>query len=60
MELDSGSATYFTLIEDSFMTVYVEAAEDIPIAVQVSETGGVRKAHALSTNQDSGQSNFLK
>lgn len=42
------------------MTVYVEAAEDIPIAVQVTETGGVRKAHALSTNQDHGQSNFLK
>jgi hypothetical protein len=32
-ELDSGSATSFTLTEDSFISVYVEAAEDIPIAV---------------------------
>ena len=58
-ELDSGSSTSFTLVEDSLVTVYVEAAEDIPIAVQIQETGGVRKAVALSTNQDEGQSNFL-
>ena len=49
-ELDSGSATNFVLTEDSFLTVYVEAAEDFPIAVQVQETGGIRKALALSTN----------
>lgn len=35
MELDSGSSTPFTLQEDSFVTVYVEAAEDIPIALQI-------------------------
>ena len=41
------------------MTVYIEAAEDIPVALQISETGGVRKAIALSTDQDRSVSNFL-
>ena len=58
-ELDSGSATTFTLVEDSLVTVYVEAAEDIPLALQIQETGGVRKVLALSTDQDEGVSNFL-
>ena len=59
VELDSGSATSFTLVEDSLVTVYVEAPEDIPVALQIQETGGVRKALALSTDQDRTQSNFL-
>ena len=36
-ELDSGSSTHFTLTEDSLVTVYVEAAEDIPVALQIQE-----------------------
>jgi len=41
------------------MTVYIEAAEDIPVVLEISETGGVRKAIGLSTDQDRAVSNFL-
>ena len=41
------------------MTVYVETTPDIPVALEITETGGVRKAIALSTDQDKTQSNFL-
>lgn len=50
IELDSGSLISFSIQEDSFITVYIEAAEDIPVALEISETGGVRKAIALSTD----------
>jgi len=60
MTLDSGSHTHFTLVEDSLVTVYVETPEDIPVALSISETGGMRKSVALSTDQDRTQSNFLK
>ena len=50
IELDSGSSISFSIQEDSFITVYIEAAEDIPVALEISETGGVRKAIALSTD----------
>lgn len=50
LELDSGSTTIFTLTEDSFVSVYVETAEDIPVALEIIETGGVRKAIALSSD----------
>lgn len=60
LELDSGSMTTFTLEEDSQVTVYVETSEDIPVALEITETGGIRKAVGLSADQDSFQSNFLK
>ena len=59
LELDSGSTITFTVPEDSFISVYVETAEDIPVALEIAETGGVRKAIALSMDQDAGESNFL-
>jgi len=50
LELDSGSNVSLTLTEDSFVTVYVETAEDIPVALHIKETGGVRGATALSSD----------
>ena len=50
LELDSGSTISFTIAEDSLMTVYIEAAEDIPVVLEISETGGVRKAIGFSTD----------
>ena len=52
LELDSGSNVSLTLTEDSFVTVYVETSEDIPVALHIKETGGVRGATALSSDQD--------
>ena len=60
LELDSGSNTSLTLHEDALVTVYVETAEDIPVALHIKETGGVRAATALSEDQDRTQSNFIK
>ena len=50
LQLDSGSNTHFTLTEDSLVTVYIETPFDIPVALTISETGGLRKSVALSTD----------
>lgn len=41
------------------VTFYVES-DDTPIAVQISENGGMRKTVTQSNDQDSDSSNFLK
>jgi len=48
LALDSGSHTAFTLQEDSLVTVYIETSEYVPVALEISETGGMRKAVAVS------------
>ena len=58
--LDSGSHTSLTITENSIVTVYIETDEATPVALYIEETGGMRKAIALSTDQDASQSNFLK
>ena len=45
--------------EPSLITVYVESPEDIPLALEIQETGGIRKAQALTTDQDKASSNFF-
>ena len=60
MALDSGTSNTLTLEEDSLVIIYAETPEDVPVAIQLKETGGVRKAMALSTDQDMHKSNFLK
>lgn len=50
LELDSGAALPFTIPEDSLVTAYLEASEDIPVALSASETGGIKKVTALSSD----------
>ena len=50
MALDSGTSNTLTLEEDSLVIIYAETPEDVPVAIQLKETGGVRKAMALSTD----------
>ena len=50
LALDSGVNTVFHLTEDSLVTAYVETPADIPVALTISETGGLRKSVALSTD----------
>lgn len=52
LELDSGSHTALTLDEESLVTVYIETSEYIPVALEISETGGMRTAVAVSMDQD--------
>ena len=58
--LDSGAHASFTITEPSIVTAYIETDPDTPVALYIEETGGMRKAIALSTDQDASQSNFLK
>lgn len=50
LELDSGSTLPFTIPEDSLVTVYIEASEDVPLGLSISESGGIKKAVALSSD----------
>lgn len=52
LELDSGATLPFTIPENSIVTAYIEASEDIPLALAISETGGIKKEVALSSDQD--------
>ena len=50
LELDSGTTVAFTIPEDSMVTIYVEASEDIPLGLSITETGGIKKTLALSSD----------
>ena len=50
LELDSGATLPFTLPADSRVTAYLEASEDIPVALSASETGGMGRVAALSSD----------
>ena len=50
LELDSGATLPFTIPENSVMTAYIEASDDIPLALAISETGGIKKSVALSSD----------
>jgi hypothetical protein len=60
IELDSGSHTSMTIEDHSIVTVYIETDPETPVALSIEETGGMRKAVGLSTDQDHSMSNFLK
>lgn len=50
IELDSGSHTSLTITENSIATIYIETDPSTPVALYIEETGGLRKATALSTD----------
>ena len=50
LELDSGATLPFTIPEDSIVTAYIEASGDIPVGLDIAETGGIKKAVALSSD----------
>jgi hypothetical protein len=48
--LDSGSRMNFKLDSPSFVTVYVETPEDVPVALSIESEGGIEKSIALSSD----------
>ena len=59
MDLASGFHMPFDLESEAMVTVYIETDPSIPTALAISETGGIRKIVALSTDQDKSISNFV-
>lgn len=60
MELDSGVHLPLRVNEPALMNAYIEVPKNVHVTLGVKETGGLRKVVALSSDQDSTTSNFLK
>ena len=60
LELDSGAEISLKVTDYSLITAYIEVDPNIDVTLAIKETGGLRKVVALSSDQDSSVSNFLK
>lgn len=60
IELDSGKSISFKVDDTSLVNAYIEVPSDFEVALSIREAGGLKKVMALSSDQDSTTSNFLK